>query len=72
MRPTTSCAKLWGNWARMPIMMMSEIPLPKPRSVMRSPSHMTNRVLAVRMITLVINQNLSSSGAASGSMVVKM
>ena len=27
-------------------MMMSEMPLPRPRSVMRSPSHMTNRVRA--------------------------
>ena len=40
-----------GRKAMMPIMMISEMPLPMPFSVIRSPSHITNTVPAVRQIT---------------------
>ena len=37
----------------MPIVMISEIPLPIPRSVICSPSHMTNTVPAVSVSTVI-------------------
>ncbi len=37
----------------MPIMMISEIPLPIPFSVIRSPSHITKTVPAVRQMTQI-------------------
>ena len=42
-----------GRKAMIPIMMMSEMPLPIPFSVIRSPSHITKRVPMVRQITVV-------------------
>ena len=46
--------------ATMPAKMMSEMPLPMPRSVMRSPSHMMNAVPAVSVITVMkVNQTVS-------------
>ena len=44
-----------GSWARMPTVMMSETPLPMPRSVIWSPSHIRNMVPAV-MVAMVISQ----------------
>ena len=52
----------------MPIMINREMPLPRPRSVMRSPSHMTNSVLELRMTTLVNIQKVPS-GRALASIV---
>ena len=42
-----------GRKAMMPIMMISEMPLPIPFSVIRSPSHIMNSVPLVRQITVV-------------------
>ena len=47
----------WGNVAMMPIMINSEMPLPTPLSVMRSPSHMMSSVLHVKMVTAENHQN---------------
>ena len=52
----------------IPIMMINEIPLPRPRSVIRSPNHITNKVEQVRITMLVNNQNWPS-GRAPASMV---
>ena len=41
-----------GRKAMIPIMMMSEMPFPIPFSVIRSPSHITKTVPAVRQITV--------------------
>ena len=41
-----------GKRPRIPIMMMIEVPLPKPLSVIFSPIHITNKVPAVRTITV--------------------
>ncbi len=46
---TTAC----GNPATMPAKISSEIPLPTPRSVICSPSHIRNSVPAVRPTTVV-------------------
>ena len=67
-RPTTSWMKACGRLAMMPIMINREMPLPRPRSVMRSPSHMTNSVLELRMTTLVNIQKVPS-GRALASIV---
>ena len=45
-----SATRAYGRRATIPIMMIREIPLPIPRSVMRSPSHITNMVPAIRMM----------------------
>ena len=49
-RALTSANSAWGRRATMPIMMMSEIPLPIPLSVIFSPSHMMNMVPAIRIV----------------------
>ena len=45
-----SSTKATGRRAMIPIMMMTETPLPMPLSVMRSPSHKTNIDPAARMM----------------------
>src|ERR1035438_6637716 len=40
---------IWGRRARMPMVMMREMPLPMPRSVICSPNHMSRTVPVVRM-----------------------
>ena len=50
----------------MPAMMISEMPLPIPRSVMRSPSHMMKQVPVVSDSTLMArNANPGSMTTAS-------
>ena len=48
LKPTSAA----GNRARMPMVMTSETPLPMPRSVICSPSHISSIVPVVRMITV--------------------
>ncbi len=43
-----------GNRATIPAKMMREMPLPIPRSVICSPSHMRNAVPEVRVMTVMI------------------
>ena len=43
---------LEGNWATMEVKISSDMPLPMPRSVMSSPSHMMRPVPAV-MVTIM-------------------
>ncbi len=43
-----------GNRAMMPMKMISEMPLPMPRSVICSPSHIMNIVPAVRKMTVLM------------------
>ena len=40
----------------MPMVMMSEMPLPMPRSVIWSPSHMSSIVPAVRLMTVMTSK----------------
>ena len=47
-KPVAAC----GSRARMPTVMTSEMPLPMPRSVICSPSHMSS-IVAVVMISTV-------------------
>ena len=42
-----------GSAATMPVKMISEIPLPMPRSEICSPSHMMNTVPHVRVATAI-------------------
>ena len=42
----------WGRRETMPMVMMSETPLPMPRSVICSPSHMKTMVVQVRTTVL--------------------
>ena len=52
----------------MPAKMMSEMPLPMPRSVICSPSHMTNAVPVVSVrIAMRTNPSLPASDAGSRS-----
>ncbi len=48
LRPSHAC----GSRARMPTVMIREMPLPMPRSVICSPSHMSNIVAVVRISTV--------------------
>jgi len=50
----------------MPAKMMSEIPLPTPRSLICSPSHMTKAVPVVSVIT-VINRKPQPGKGTSGA-----
>ncbi len=58
------CKRACGTRATMPAKMISEMPLPMPRSVICSPSHMMKAVPAVRVITVRMRklQPLASSG----------
>ena len=44
--------KMKGNWLRIEAKMMSDIPLPIPRWVINSPSHITKAVPAVIVRTI--------------------
>ena len=57
----------------MPTVMMSDIPLPMPRSVIWSPSHIRNIVPAVSVITVMIRNagpGVDTSGIPSSLIVV--
>ena len=45
-----------GKRATMPAKMINEIPLPMPRSVICSPSHMIKAVPAVKVMTVMIRK----------------
>ena len=46
-----------GNWAMMPAKMIREMPLPTPRAVICSPSHIRNIVPPTRVITVLALKN---------------
>ena len=45
-----------GRRATMPMVMMSEMPLPMPRSVIWSPSHMSSIVPASMLMTVIASK----------------
>ena len=54
MRPSSRVlASALGSCAMMPVKMISEMPLPTPRAVICSPSHIRNRVPPTMVITVV-------------------
>ena len=55
--PTRAC----GNCATMPAKMISEMPLPTPRAVICSPSHIRNTVPPTSVITVVMRKNQPGS-----------
>ena len=55
--PTSACGRL----ATMPAKMISEMPLPTPRAVICSPSHIRNMVPPTRVITVVMRKNKPGS-----------
>ena len=50
-----------GSSATMPAMMISEMPLPMPRAVICSPSHIRNMVPPVSVIAVEIRKNKPGS-----------
>ncbi len=48
----------------MPAMMISETPLPMPREVICSPSHIRNIVPPTRLITVVMRNSMPGSTTA--------
>ena len=61
-RPSSSVpASADGSSATMPAKMMSEIPLPTPRAVICSPSHIKNTVPPTSVITVVTRKNQPGS-----------
>ena len=56
-----NCAKAEGSSATMPAKMISEMPLPMPRSVICSPSHIRNTVPAIK-VTIVSEPEDPSPG----------
>ena len=68
----TNCAVVpmaLGRRATMPAMMISEMPLPMPRSVICSPIHMRNIVPAVSVITVISDERgagIVNDAAAAG------
>ena len=61
-RPSSSVPAIAdGNCATMPDMMISEVPLPMPRWVICSPSHIRNMVPPVSVITVEMRKNRPGS-----------
>ena len=54
-------ASALGRPATIPDMMMSEVPLPTPRAVICSPSHIKNMVPPTRVTTVEIRKNQPGS-----------
>ena len=64
-RPSSrSAAKADGMRATMPEKMMSEMPLPTPRAVICSPSHIRKMVPPVRVTTVVRRKKMPGSTTA--------
>ncbi len=64
-RPSSSrLAIACGSWAMMPTKMISEMPLPMPRAVICSPSHIRNRVPPTMVITVTARKNMPGSTTA--------
>ena len=62
-RPSSSVPAIAdGNCATMPDMMISEVPLPMPRWVICSPSHIRNMVPPVSVITVEMRKNMPGVG----------
>ncbi len=59
-RATTACGRL----ATMPAKMISEMPLPTPRAVICSPSHIRKTVPPVRVMTVTRRKNMPGSTTA--------
>ena len=53
-----------GNWATIPAMMMSDTPLPMPREVICSPSHIRNMVPPISDTTAVRRNSRPGSTTA--------
>ena len=73
MSPASMSAKDWmmprGMPTTMPQKMMSEMPLPMPRSVICSPSHMTSTEPAVKVIMVTMRNSqpgCSTTGVPAG------
>ena len=61
-RPSSSVPAIAaGSSATMPAMMISEMPLPMPREVICSPSHIRNMVPPVSVITVEMRKNQPGS-----------
>ena len=56
--PSNIWASVVGSWATMPAMMISETPLPMPRLVICSPSHIRNMVPPIRVTTVVMRNSM--------------
>jgi hypothetical protein len=54
-------AKALGRFATIPAKIISEIPLPTPRAVICSPSHITNMVPPTSVMTAVNRKNMPGS-----------
>ena len=64
-RPSSKVpAKALGSSATMPAKMISEIPLPTPRAVICSPSHIRKMVPPTRVTTAVKRKNMPGSMTA--------
>ena len=55
-----------GSSATMPAMMMSDVPLPTPRAVICSPSHIRNMVPPTSVATVVRRKNRPGSSTTAG------
>ena len=58
---SNSCTSAPGRPATMPAKMMSEVPLPTPRCVICSPSHIRNMVPPTSVMTVVARKNQPGS-----------
>ena len=68
---TNSDENAKGNCAIIPIIIIKEIPFPKPLSVILSPNHITNMVPVVKIkIEDKENKNESSMIASGGTCVL--
>ena len=76
--PVRPCSSVWpiarGRPAAMPAKMISEMPLPRPRSVICSPSHIRN-IVPVTSVTAETTRNItpgSSTRPACASSAVEI
>ena len=56
-----NCASAAGTWAMIPVKMIRLMPLPMPRLVICSPSHIRNMVPPTRVITQEMRKNQPGS-----------
>ncbi len=68
--PVRACSSVWpiaaGRPAAMPAKMMSEMPLPRPRSVICSPSHIRNIVPVTSVIADTMRNVRPGSSTSPG------
>ena len=66
-----SCTSAPGSPATMPAKMISDVPLPTPRCVICSPSHIRKTVPPTRVMTVVARKKMPGSMTTAARRIVR-